>query len=140
MGLADRDYARRPAGGGGGSYRAGAGVGFRGWRFWSISTWLIVINVGVFVLGGLVPGPIEARVMPVGAITPEGTAPSSLVPSGDLQVGSPVEARRALVDPANPGVAVGAIVYRIFPSMFDAWGHFSTERGFRRLEVWRLVT
>ena len=69
MGLADRDYARKPPTGGG--YRGG----LSGARSWTFNTWLIVINVAVFVIfqvvfvsmrvpdvqiaagGGVVPGP-----------------------------------------------------------------------------------
>src|SRR5277367_5754088 len=51
MGLSDRDYARSTPSGSGGSGRAGrnrAGVGSV--RVLSVNTWLIIVNVAVFLL------------------------------------------------------------------------------------------
>jgi membrane associated rhomboid family serine protease len=42
MGIQDRDYYRQPAGGG----------SFANFRAWSVTNWLIAINVAVFLIGG----------------------------------------------------------------------------------------
>ena len=48
MGLADRDYARRePRGPGFGAGGLGGGL-----RMLSVTGWLLVINIGIFVIGG----------------------------------------------------------------------------------------
>ncbi|MBZ0172780.1 MAG: rhomboid family intramembrane serine protease, partial [Phycisphaerales bacterium] len=78
MGIYDRDYVR--TGGGGGGMAGGRAPRFSAWSF---NTWLIVVNMAVFVVQKLAP-------------------------------------------------QLGAWI-------FD-WGHFSTQRGFAMMEVWRLVT
>jgi membrane associated rhomboid family serine protease len=48
MGIYDRDYYRRPAPRG----------GFGNFQIWSVTTWLIVINVAVFLIDSALGGPI----------------------------------------------------------------------------------
>src|SRR5665647_862095 len=49
MGIYDRDYYRQTS----------QSNIFSGMRVWSVTTWLIVINVAVFVIDSLLGGPLE---------------------------------------------------------------------------------
>lgn len=70
MGIADRDYARRRPTQAGGFGGAGPGGGLSGWRSWSVTMWLIVVNTGIFLLDKLFLSGISVG-MP-GGVTPDG--------------------------------------------------------------------
>lgn len=164
MGIYDRDYARasspgnaRSRGGRGrpGGRRAVPGASFLGAL--SLNTWIIVINLVVFVVGlGLLSVPSLQREVPVrsefrSVISPQSRDAARV----DLS-------RGALPDPRNPllvarplvvvvavpvagGQVVNApidvgVMYFQRTSILEYWGHFSTARGFFGLEVWRFVT
>ena len=102
MGIYDRDYIReRPR------------SGFGAFSFWSVSTWLIVINVGVFVADGVLrrtSGPRYERVA--------------------------VESEEDWVEPSHP-----VIPYPDFwMGPLQRWGYFSTEKAILQGQVWRFVT
>jgi membrane associated rhomboid family serine protease len=153
MGVYDRDYIRsspRP-GGPGGSY--GGGFGLRAMRMWSVTTWLIVICIGIFALDRIIPptrsiDPLEAvyavdadRVSP--AARPEGQLQQEPTVIPDPRTGQPVQVVRyfrVIEDPATSQI-IGKQYYRVeMRPTLEYWGHFSTARGFMQLEVWRLVT
>ena len=61
MGIYDRDYSRQPTG----------RTSFGGARVWSFNTWLIVINIAVFVLNNLfVQNAVDENGYPLGRIQP----------------------------------------------------------------------
>lgn len=135
MGLADRDYARGgPTGGAWGSIRRG------GWRFWSVNTCLIIINVAVFLIGNVVlanktdlfsagvlqlPGASSEQVRD-GVVNRNVTA---MLPGG--YIGNPVQDRRT-------GEVVGYRRYREFP-VVQGYGHLSTGKGVE-IQFWRFLT
>lgn len=147
MGLADRQYSN-PRGGWGNGMVADSGAWGGVWNFrsWSVNTWIIVVNCVVFVLGAtLLAGPgipvLETRKIPVGVTNveleqyflPDGTRASRT----DLtRVGQsllrPIMSRQT-------NEQVGVAEYRVRPPL-DALGHFSTQKGFLELQVWRFVT
>lgn len=145
MGIYDRDYVRTGSGGGGGF------SGRRVPRFsaWSFNTWLIVVNVAVFVVQGLFlvdagrPMLIseEIHTPPASGQIAESQAyfgyGGGAVSQSDLQRRGTLLAK-PVVD-ATSGEAVGRRLYRVMDPL-EAFGHFSTHRGFELVEVWRLVT
>ncbi len=144
MGIYDRDYIRDRdvgrrsgfGGGGMGSLRPGGAGGF------SMVTWLIIINVAVFVL--------DAAVMPTvsigygvyqedprsGALT-RLSQPYRVDESQTYAVGPGLYAHPA-VDPST-GQQVGEKLFRSQP-LFQAIGHFSTVKALTHIEVWRFIT
>ena len=100
MGIYDRDYIRdRPRG------------GFGTFSLWSVTTWLIVINVAVFFTDNLLRRMNSPR---------------------EPHIPEAYEANRLL--PAPPGHAhpwMGPLV---------RWGYFSTEKAVYQGQVWRFVT
>lgn len=146
MGIYDRDYVRTDRGGGGGGFRPGSIGRLRGW---SVNTWLIAINVVIFVIQGVLLVNAGSPVLVDEELykqPPSGQLAESqafIRPGGGLA--SPAEQRRAgnaltraLVD-APSGAPVGKRIYQVMDPI-EKWGHFSTLRGFRMMEVWRLVT
>lgn len=150
MGIQDRDYYRMGP-------RSRSGLG--GLRVVSFNTWLIVINVAVFVLNNWWLG--ANLVMVDGSLTFREQAPQAARDSAVVvrsRVLSDPAARRfyypihaTLQGPA--GVQVGPEIGRLevfAMPLPQALGHFSTGRGFmgvdpsRRvvfgLEVWRFIT
>jgi membrane associated rhomboid family serine protease len=143
MGIYDRRYYREDAAGtgGAGQYR------FKGLSAWSVTTWLIVINVAIFVVDSfaaryglpvLHSGPLvvdsthvvdEAFRLPL----PDAReVPSELV----HRVGSQLA---RLIRDKQTGEVIAQQLFIVRPPL-EAIGHFSTFRGFAKLEVWRLVT
>ena len=141
MGIYDRDYAR--AGGGGGMPpRSGIGGALSGK---SANTWLIIVNVAVFLLGSLLFGPkqidIETQRFAVArqGVTQEQVADGVKDRSG-LVVYSDGNKRYegyAIKDAQGETIAYQEVLRR---PVLDGLGHFSTGKGFLELEVWRLVT
>ncbi len=135
MGIYDREYIRVGP-------RSRSGLG--GLRFVSFNTWLIIINVAVFVVNnGLLASKQvwldgERRVAP--GVTKEQLAQAIVDrnrvqsgPDGDLFFG--IYSRT----PAGAELIGQQEVLRPMPPL-SALGHFSTGRAFFGLEVWRFVT
>ncbi len=148
MGIHDRDYygpgQRSPMGGG------LSRVSFRP-RSLSITSWLIIINVSIFVLDAMLPvvDIADIRVIPQ-AIPAEVAAravPADTPRPPNVSIG--VSWPRPLVDPqtnqpigvrdAQGNVTPAVQVYRTWHPL-NGYGHFSFLKGFRALEVWRVVT
>lgn len=146
MGLAERQYQsagdERSWGGGGG----GAWGGLADFRNWSVNTWIIVVNCAIFLLGAtILAGPgipvLETRRVPVGVTNveidrfylPDGTPATR---ADMTRVGQPL-VRPILNRQSNE--QVGFADYRVRPPL-DALGHFSTQKAFLEIQVWRFVT
>jgi len=139
MGISDRDYAR--PGGGIGAPRAGGGLPRLGTL--SITTWLLIINIAVFMIDAFVP---PAKYVPVScgmevtatnydpayAVIQRPAAPPQGVIRGALYSAPVIDTRTNEI--------VATHFYRFMPPL-TAWGHFSTGKAFLPgLEVWRFVT
>lgn len=132
MGLADRQYEWEPE---------RSSPVFGRLRFWSVNTWIIAVNVAVFVLGAILtrPGvPLLYR-----ADGPQGSVMSREIFRTD---GTPATGRtsvpgetlfRDMVDPAT-GQKVGRALYTVQPPL-EGWGHFSTATILGG-QVWRFIT
>jgi membrane associated rhomboid family serine protease len=144
MGIYDRDYIRRepPRRGGYG------GGGLSAVRMWSVNTWLIVICIAVFVIDGFTPtwyvqirDPYLFDTIPGAPRTAvaEGTPRVVQLPITDRHgrtedkvfYGRPYMERRG-------GNQIGWVAVAEM-STLKSLLHFSTARGFLRLEVWRFV-
>ncbi len=146
MGISDRDYIRRapPTPG-----RYGRG-GPSAVRMWSVNTWLIVICVGVYVIDSFAPR-TEFWFQPV-AVSRE--LPRHIeVAAGQqyreipgakanelraLQTGRMLFKRDMYDVSAVPPELVGSVLFEWMPPL-KRWLYFSTDRAFRKLEVWRFV-
>lgn len=145
MGLADRDYYREPQ-------RGHRPPGMGTVRPLSVNTWIILVNVAVFLIAQafsqngipvvqeVVFGDGASRGTRAGpyfvAMPPDGTA---LRPASDVeqrQVGRPLV--QFVFNPST-GERIGQ-AFLIVMDPLTAYGHFSTTLGFQSLEVWRLVT
>ncbi len=104
MGIYDRDYYRKPTGRG----------GFGDFRLWSVTTWLIVINVAIFVTDGFL---VRAGFT---AAPPE-TADSFVVMPN-------LSPRHVVVEAA---MQMGPI---------ERFGYFSVDRAVFHGQVWRFIT
>lgn len=152
MGIADRDYARASA-----TPPPGGGSLMEFFRLLSFNSWLIGLNVFVFLLTAwFMSGPAFQRPL---ALTPEYVAtvsaeqlrtqqpaPGATLPtrSGDatlVVLVSPIIERGNEVLPGPNGflARIGQQTV-ISVSWLQYWGHFSTASGFFGLEVWRFVT
>lgn len=134
MGIADRDYVR--------SKPRPAGVGSV--RVVSVNTWLIVINVAVFVLNNFVfqgvpwDVPQQRQYLPgVSSTLIERAEPdrSRMRPQPDGTFVRPLTATQP--DGSRPDV--GLEVVRRMP-VIEAFGHFSTGKFWSDGQVWRLIT
>jgi membrane associated rhomboid family serine protease len=137
MGIYDRDYYRVGP-------RSGSGLGRL--RFVSFNTWLIIVNVGVYLLGNVL---LNRAVMLVDAgneyvqgVTPEQVKAGVEDRSGVVQIRPGVGAYPIILPPAFPGDSSRVIGRHVVLAMdpIEAFGHFSTYRGFWRIEVWRFIT
>ncbi|HEX8876428.1 MAG TPA: rhomboid family intramembrane serine protease [Phycisphaerales bacterium] len=146
MGLAERQYQsseRDHSWSGSDTGGPGSWANFRGW---SVNTWLIVVNCVVFVLGAtLLAGPgipvLETRRVPVGITNVEldtfylpDRGPASR--ADQIRVGQSL--RREVVNRQTREL-VDLAEYRVRPPL-DALGHFSTQKAFLEMQVWRFVT
>jgi membrane associated rhomboid family serine protease len=159
MGIADRDYARQPRRGGmGGGGMVGMGGGF---GVWSFNTWLIVVNVVVFVIGGMVMsvpafrGPVWSAVQFEPTATAEQRARAVVLSNAYDRAGPRVQAvpvidpQTAATDPLGRVVVdrtgqplpaqIGVQPVRN-ATLLESWGHFSTAKAFLGIEVWRFVS
>jgi len=136
MGIADRDYAR-PAGRGSGP----GGGGLPRLARLSMTTWLIIINVAVFVIDASAP---RTWWLPVHS--------GDVVISGKFDRDHAVFPRPPRTAPPATGAifqvdiidsrtqeTVGWRTYSWMPPI-AAIGHFSTARAFFGLEIWRFIT
>jgi len=176
LGIYDREYVRkeRTTRGGDRVMAGGRRAGFAG--MFSVNTWLIIINVAVFMFGSTLRSGVPVLV--VGADLPEGTNKAMVIEASEFQrseqpgvFGRPVGVRdektsrvavaqlpalksaardrnrevwiTRQIDSGTVEVAtvkiVGRNLYRTMDPL-QAYGHFSTAKGFFGLEVWRLVT
>lgn len=154
MGLAERQYQSagddRSWGGGGG----GAWGGLADFRNWSVNTWIIVVNCAIFLLGATVFGRVgvpvlESRGFPIGSTyVEEGPfllPDNSLASRDDVSVVRPDPSgmnrqvlKRQIIE-KQTGRTVGFAMYSVRP-VLDALGHFSTQKAFLEIQVWRFVT
>ena len=154
MGIYDRQYTQ-----------ASDQPGFMS-RMMSVTGWLIIINVTIFVIQMVlnsVPSLRDRAGLPrmdrtavvTTAVTPDSKldidnsyldidpATRGLIPAQSStpnahRVGAQVG--RFVVDQStSPPTIVGAAFYKVHDALFTL-GHFSTYMGFQRLEVWRLIT
>ncbi|MEL6498060.1 MAG: rhomboid family intramembrane serine protease [Planctomycetota bacterium] len=138
MGIHDRDYynpGRRGVGGGGLS-----GVSFRP-RSLSVTSWLIIINVSIFAIDALLPRVDIADIRVVrsdvpAAVVERAVAPADADRPSNVRLGQAWD--KPLVDPQT-GAQIGIERYRTWHPL-NGYGHFSLLKGFRGLEVWRVVT
>ena len=122
---------------------------------WSVNTWLIVVNVAIFavmaIFGRSMPAPVVTQAVPYDAKKYE-IIPVYLRANGDpvkpgerLVVGEPYfrtlreRATNAIAIDKSTGGPVAAEII-IATDAITAYGHFSTEMGFAKQQVWRLVT
>ncbi|HYD00630.1 MAG TPA: rhomboid family intramembrane serine protease [Phycisphaerales bacterium] len=157
MGIHDRDYARAKganrwgAGGksAGGAGRHAGGEGVR-WnpRTWSMTAWLVVINIAIALVGVVLltlPGDRGWEPYPVSVRWVEnvpGDAKAFAIPDPRMNkrqlLGAPEGAEVPLFDKRTMrhiGMA------RYVPMGLDqVWGHFSTFKAFGQYEVWRFIT
>ncbi len=146
MGIHDRDYARDrgghtmygPRGGRGG----GGGGGMRlNYRKFTITTWIIIINVAVFVIDALLGssgfivrtdmGEVWSRDVSLVAEKVVNTQITGIDPSSGMR-GYPI------YDKAT-GEQIGLSRFRDMAPLHSV-GHMSTGKGFFKLEVWRVLT
>lgn len=144
MGIYDRDYIRdrRPTPG------AYGRAGIAPVRMWSVNTWLIVACVAVFVVDALLP-PVLVQGRDFLPSDLGGRRPRTAVAVGDPRVAdvniTDAEGNehtvKAYVRPllGRPGgVQIGWVEVTPMHPLTAAL-HFSTARGFLRLEIWRFV-
>ena len=152
MGIYERDYVKqgRGSGSGGRGGVLGFGAGTGRLSAWSVNTWIIVINVAVFVVFNVLLG---ARTVNVGygremsrAATPSQI--ENAVVLNDVAPRPHPSLSRVLYTPIvapDPGSPTGFVEIgrdRFVPGqpLTVAWLSFSTWKGFLELQVWRLVT
>lgn len=144
MGIYDRDYIRREPPG---QFQGGRG-GITPPRMWTVNTWLIVLCVVVFVVDGVMPRkpglwkPVAvSRDVPRHIDATGGEQYKEVISSNEeqaLRSGS-LLFQRPLVDVlATPPDTVGTVLYQWMPPL-RRWLYFSTDTGFRSLEVWRFI-
>lgn len=141
MGLHDRDYARKASRG---PANAPTGLGGFDPRTWSMTVWLIVINVLVFALGltlERLPGAQGWTIVPSKVEWREGVTISQKWRSAAI-VQQPAD---ILLQTGAPRVSIddGALLGRqtfVAVTHERAVGHFSTYNIISRLEIWRFVT
>ncbi len=133
MGISDRDYIQDK----GGSARLGPMGGRRGL---SVNLWLIIINVGVFILSGVWSSPPQF-------VFDRAEIDSTFVDSDELAFRDPRQHAREIAPGAAhapivhrpSGRQVGVAFYRVMDPL-RAYGHFSTTKAFLEMQVWRLIT
>ena len=143
MGIAERSYSRDEPTRGGGAFR------FRGFSAWSVTTWIIAINVAVFMIDAFLGQhglPVYRSDTKLVEVLPLQTEESEAYFAFD-QLGRPVETKPRVVGTLVHKLVLERGTTRLVATRdfvvrppLEALGHFSTYRGFGRLEVWRLVT
>lgn len=142
MGIHDRDYARPSGGSVGGPPGAMSPTRMvPSWRSFSVTTWIIIINVAIFM--------IDALLFSSGVAVQTDMGKVMISPVAD---GTPLQAIADTTQPVpnspylghpivntQTGELVGYERFTYMPPI-QAIGHFSTGKGFFSLEVWRLLT
>lgn len=133
MGLADRQYSwerdRTPA-------------VFGRLRFWSVNTWIIAVNVAIFVIGAFWARPGVPLLYGIDG-SPDGVETRDFyLPNGgraDRAAATTPDAKlmRPLLDP-NTQQVVGTKYYTVQRPL-EGWGHFSTATILQG-QVWRFIT
>lgn len=144
MGIHDREYTRQP--------QRGGGFGRGGGRMLTVTTWLIIVNVGIALLQltmSQVGRPVafyKELTVPIESITRLSESRDFLTgpqPAGGADptrvVGNVLYKQLVDVGPDGLPRPVGRMYYRVMDPL-ERLGHFSTATGFAQLEVWRLVT
>lgn len=145
MGIYERDYIRRPP-----SQRGAYGRGgLFSIRTWSVNTWLIAICVGVFVVDGMLPPQwVAMDIEPNPTISAREWAAidqSILVPDPGYtitardQFGKPYLGFKVLYLETSQGRTPVARQHFQSMPLLRSFLHFSTQRGFLRVEFWRLI-
>ncbi len=138
MGIADRAYIRDENTRSGG-FGLGTGGPIR-FNKLSVITWLIVINIAIFVIDMMLP---IVNIHDATAIDLRATQQQidRAVPL-DVPQPTPLKPGKSwsvpLVDPVT-NQKVGEELYRSW-HFLNGWGHFSLTKGFLSLEVWRVVS
>lgn len=131
MGIYDRDYARP------GVHERGPGM----LRSLTVVHWLIVVNIAVFMIDALIAARGVLLPVHMGDYYRADVDPhrvQAVVPPPPKQTPQTFMARLPILDRAS-GTVVGERIYRWMPPL-QAFGHFSTAKGFFGLEVWRFIT
>ena len=144
MGIYDRDYAR-------GGPRSRSGLGSM--RMWSVNTWIIIINVAVFVIDSMLVSSGfsvnvnmgNAWVQGVTATQRERAVPESIQNPQTLQKKAVVRRSLSLagsravrlIDPQT-GEVLGERRISEMPPL-QAVFYFSTAKAFFQLEIWRFI-
>jgi len=133
MGLAERQYGWEPE---------RTNPVFGRLRFWSVNTWIIAVNVAVFVIGAFLMRPGVPLL--VGVDGPAGSVETRefYLPNGEMiDPKAPKVAGMKLVRPMIDPVTqqqVGRAFYSVQPPL-EGWGHFSTYTVLGG-QVWRFIT
>lgn len=137
MGIADRAYIRDNNRGSGG-FGLGAGGPFR-LSGLSVITWLIIINVAIFLIDFALP---VVNIADYTQTIPNASNQQLLqaqiesqAPEPDRQLGQPWQ--KVSVDAATRTIVIDH--YRSW-HLLNGYGHFSLLKGFLAYEVWRVVT
>lgn len=133
MGLSDRQYGWEPE---------RTSPVFGRLRFWSVNTWIIAVNVAVFVLGAFLTRPgvplLVGQKGPANAVDQrEYYRPDGGQPVNPAQTAPGTGLVRIRVDP-DTQKEVGASLYMVQRPL-EGWGHFSTAHVFG-WQVWRFIT
>lgn len=157
MGIYDRDYIKTGRSGSRGMARVRTS-GLARLRMLSVTAWIIIANVFVFVLqmgltnagvpvhvattyqDGVTPQQIENAKPISGYLAP--TRGGMLVPASkalEHRVGVELFVTLGEVRPNGTVIPIGQARFWVMDPI-EAFGHFSTAKGFAELQVWRLVT
>ncbi len=143
MGIYERDYIRRPPPQRGTYGRGGLSL----MRRWSVNTWLIAICVGVFVVDGI-PKPrwVSMATEPTISARDWAAVDQSILVADEQvtetfwdQFGKPYLGYRVLYLETSQGRTPVARQYFQSMPLLQSFLHFSTQRGFLRVEFWRLI-
>lgn len=106
-------------------------------RGFTVVTWLIIINVAVFLLDGFLAGSGVSLTINGADVYVEGADPRQ--PQQVLQQGTPVGERIDYPIISQQGEIIGYHRVFVMPPL-RAIGHFSTTKAFTHIEVWRFIT
>lgn len=130
MGIYDREYVRVGP-------RSSSGLG--NVRPVSVNTWLIIINVAIFVVMAFMPRNVP---LPAGQAVFIPGVPQEILERSVVAEKIPAQlggvSGAAIVAPDGKTVVGVKRVVAVTP--IEYWGHFSTQKGFFGLEVWRFVS
>ncbi len=147
MGVAERDYIRnRPQQRGG--YGGGSGGGpLTSMSMWSVNTWLIAICVVVFMIDPFLPArDVVVHVEPTISTDDWNALDTSLLKVDGKRNPKIVDSRSNLItgyqivylETPQGNIEVARQHFQVM-HLLQSLGHFSTERGFLKVEFWRLI-